>query len=472
MTHELLIRGGHVLTMDPGLGDLPVGDVHISGDRIMAIGPGLDVPDAEVIDATGKIVLPGLIDGHRHVWQSLLRGMASDWSFPEYMLNARALYGGCFDAGDAYLANYLGGLEAIEAGVTSVVDHSHLQSSPAVSEGLVRGLVDSGVGGVYCYALQNAPDHLSVSPVDSASVRDLFIRTPDSWHDQNAARLRDTYLGSGPLLFGVAMPETTAYLPPEHAAALFERARALKPALITSHWNAIKTPEFYISSLKQLVEARAFSAATLLSHINQFDESDLALMAKAGLGLCTCPDSECGMGLGPLMAKRFVELGGAASLGVDVSCMVQADVLKQARLLLQAERKRMADERGAVPREIGWTTRAVLDMLTLTGARSLGLEHEIGSLTPGKRADVIVVNPHPVLASPMTDPVATLIFYTDAADVETVLVAGVLRKHNGKLLNVDFDELRRDMDESTRLIRERFAKLPVEKLQDVWEGIF
>jgi 5-methylthioadenosine/S-adenosylhomocysteine deaminase len=114
----------------------------------------------------------------------------------------------------------------------------------------------------------------------------------------------------------------------------------------------------------------------------------------------------------------------------------------------------------------------VLDMLTLTGARSLGLEHEIGSLTPGKRADVIVVNPHPVLASPMTDPVATLIFYTDAADVETVLVAGVLRKHNGKLLNVDFDELRRDMDESTRLIRERFAKLPVEKLQDVWEGIF
>jgi 5-methylthioadenosine/S-adenosylhomocysteine deaminase len=472
MTQELLIRGGHVLTMDPSLGDLPGSDVHISDDRIIAVGPNLDVPDAEVIDATGKIVLPGLIDGHRHVWQSLLRGMASDCSFPEYMLQVRALYGGCFDAGDAYLANYLGGLEAIEAGVTCVVDHSHLQSSPAVSEGLARGLLDSGVGGVYCYALQNAPDHLSVRPVDSASVRDLFLRTPDSWHDQNAIRLRDTYFASGPLLFGVAMPETTAYLPPEHAAALFERARALKPALITGHWNAIKTPEFYISSLEQLLEAGAFSTATLLSHNNHLNDSDLELMAKAGLGLCTCPDSECGMGLGPLMARRFVELGGAASLGVDVACFVQADVLKQARLLLQAERKRMADELGAVPREIGWTTRAVLDMLTLTGARSLGLEHEIGSLTPGKRADVIVVNPHPVRASPMTDPVATLVFYTDAADVETVVVAGAMRKRDGKLLNVDYGELRKDMEESIQHIRERFAKLPVDKLQDVWEGIF
>jgi cytosine/adenosine deaminase-related metal-dependent hydrolase len=82
------------------------------------------------------------------------------------------------------------------------------------------------------------------------------------------------------------------------------------------------------------------------------------------------------------------------------------------------------------------------------------------------------VNPHPVLASPMTDPVATLVFYTDAADVETVVVAGAMRKRDGKLLNVDYGELRRDMQESIRQIRERFAKLPVDKLQDVWEGIF
>ncbi|MEI9985572.1 MAG: amidohydrolase family protein [Aliidongia sp.] len=472
MLRDTLIRGGHVLTMDPGLGDFPVADVHISGDRIVAVGPSLDVPGAEVIEAAGKIVLPGLIDGHRHVWQSLLRGVASDWSFPEYMLKMRAMYGGCFDAEDAYVANYLGGLESIQAGVTSVVDHSHLQSSLAVSEGLARGLKDSGVGGVFCYALQNAPGHLDGRPVEKDAIRDLFLRAPDAWHDENAAGLRDTYFTSGPLSFGVAMPETAAYLPPEQAAALFERARALKPALVTGHWNAVNKPGFYMSSLGQLVQAGAFPGATLLSHNNQLNDVDLALMAREGLGLCTCPDTECGMGLGPLMAKRFVELGGAASLGVDITCFVQADMLKQARLLLQVERKRAADELGKVPSEIGWPTRAVLELLTLTGARSLGMGHEIGSLTPGKRADVIVVNPHPVLASPMTDPVATLVFYTDAADVETVLIAGQLRKHGGELLNVDHLGLQAKVRQSIHRIQKRFAELPAEDLRDVWAEIF
>lgn len=112
---ELLIKGGCVVTMDPGIGDFASADVHVRDGRLVAVAPQLDVPGAEVIDAVGKIVIPGLVDGHRHVWQSLLRGVSVDWSLPEYMVEARSMYCGCFEPEDAYVANYLGGLEAVTA---------------------------------------------------------------------------------------------------------------------------------------------------------------------------------------------------------------------------------------------------------------------------------------------------------------------------------------------------------------------
>jgi 5-methylthioadenosine/S-adenosylhomocysteine deaminase len=472
LEQDLLVRGGNVLTMDPAIGDLPCGDVHIRGDRIVAVGPSLDVPGAQVIDARGKIVLPGLVDGHRHVWQSIMRGVAADWTLPQYMVEARAMYCGCFDSEDAYLANYLGGLESLAAGITTVVDHCHLQSSPEVSDALARGLKDSGVGGVFCYALQNVPNYVQGGPIDGDAAKDLLTRLPDDWHDANAARLRDTYFGSGPLLFGVAMPEATPYMPAEYSAGLFARAQALNPKLITGHWNAISKPGFYQSSLSELITAGAFKTSTLLSHNNSLNDDDLKLMVSSSVGLCTCPDIECGMGLGALMARRFVEMGGAASLGVDITSFVQADLFKQARLMLQAERKRMADEAGHMPMEVDYTTRAVLELLTLTGARSLGMEDEIGSLTPGKRADLIIVASNPLLAAPMAEPEATLIFFTDASDIDTVLVAGTIRKRDAALVGIDWDDLREKTRRSAAAISERYKSLPREKLENVWAGMF
>jgi cytosine/adenosine deaminase-related metal-dependent hydrolase len=154
--NDFLIKGGHVVTMDSQLGDFPVGDVHVRDDRIVAVGEHLKVSGAEIIDASNCMVTPGFIDGHRHAWQSLLRGEAADWSLPRYMVEARAMYCGCFDSDAAYLANYVGGLESLDAGITTIVDHSHLQKSREVSDALVRGLLDSGVGGFFYYALHNA----------------------------------------------------------------------------------------------------------------------------------------------------------------------------------------------------------------------------------------------------------------------------------------------------------------------------
>jgi len=285
------------------------------------------------------VVTPGFIDGHRHVWCGLLRGARKadwgNWTLPEYMVEARSMYCGCFGADDEYVANYFGGLESLNAGITSVVDHSHLQKSPDVSDALARGLKDSGVGGFFCYSLQNVPNFVDNGSPDPDAIRDLLMRAPDAWHDEAAAHIRAAYFLNGPLRFGVALPESTAYVPSDVAKSFLARAAALKPELVTCHWDAMQQGGEYASTLVEL--APAFPSATLLSHCNHLNDADLTLMANSGIGLCTCPDTESGMGLGPMPGRRLTELGGAASLGCDITCLVQADMLKQARAYLQAE---------------------------------------------------------------------------------------------------------------------------------------
>ncbi|WP_375488914.1 amidohydrolase family protein, partial [uncultured Mycobacterium sp.] len=291
--------------MDSEIGDLPVGDVLIRGGLIAAVAPTLDAGGAEVIDATGAIVIPGLIDGHRHLWQALLRGAAADWSLQQYMAEARSMYCGCFDAEAAYLSNYLGGLESLSAGITTVVDHSHLQTCPQSTDALVRGLLDSGVGGVFCYALQNVPTFLDGAPVDIAAVRELVMRSPDEWHDENATRVRAKFFGDPGqrLRFGVALPETAPYLPLDALRALLVRVGALEPFLVTGHWDVGAVD----STIAALCEHQDWPAHTSLTHCNHLDDDEMAALAHADVGICTTPDIECGMGSGPLVARRFLD---------------------------------------------------------------------------------------------------------------------------------------------------------------------
>lgn len=475
--NSILIRGGHVLTMDADLGDLAEADVLVREGRIIDVGPSLPARGADVVEAAGKIVAPGFVDGHRHAWQSLLHGLATDWSFPKYMRWVRGGYGGCFDTEDAYLANYLGGLEAISAGVTTVVDHSHLQTSAEVGEALLRGTWDSGVGGYFAYALQNSPDWLGHGYDDPDALNDLLTRAPDAWHDESFRNVRRTLetldaTGSGRLQLGIALPETAPYLPVDIVSPILERTRALDPAMITSHWNAAVQDGQYFSILGTLVGEGHFDGATVLAHCNQLNSDDLATMARAGIGLATTPGTESGMGLGPLMGRRLVEYGGNAALGVDTTCCTQSDLLGQARMLLEAERRDAAATVGSVPQELVWSARGALELATITGARAVGLGDVAGSLTPGKRADVVVVSPDGIRSSPGADPVATLISYTGPADIDTVLIDGEFRKRGGALTGVDTTTLARRCAHSAAAIHTRAAALPAAVIDGAWKGMF
>ena len=158
-TERTWIRGGYVLSMDEELGDLPIGDVLVEGDRIVAVSEHLEVDDARVIDAQGHIVLPGFVDTHRHTWQTQMRGICADWTLNDYFLGIRLAISPAYSPEDVYVGNYVGALEALNAGVTTIVDFSHCNNSPEHADAAVEGLRTAGIRALHCYGFfASAPD--------------------------------------------------------------------------------------------------------------------------------------------------------------------------------------------------------------------------------------------------------------------------------------------------------------------------
>jgi len=465
---EILIRGGIVLTMDPALGDLACGDVLVRNGRIAAVGENLDPAGAEIVDATNCIVLPGFVDGHRHVWQTQLRGVATDWTIVDYMVHMRTLYCVCYEPEDAYLGNYVGGLEALAAGVTSVVDHSHLQISPEYSDALASGLLDSGVGGVFCYGFYNNPPYRPGDSIDVASIRNRVFAPVEEWHVPNAKRIRDRYFtAAGALRFGIAASEVFM-IPFDLAAKELNAAWSLEPALVTAHWACTARADRTPTMIPELHRAGHLHRNMLFTHCNNFSRADFQIVAALGAGVCATPDTELGMGMGFPVQEKMLAAHGSVAFGADICSNVAGDLFGQMRLALQSQRWRGFEASEQLPTSMPITARRYLEIATRIGAEALGMADEIGTLTPGKRADVILVRTDSISTSPSNDPVGTLMFYANASDVDTVLVAGEFRKRNGSLVGVNWPEVRERLVRSRDQIMDRLARIPFAKVREVW----
>ena len=154
---RILIRGGDVITMDPGLGDIPRGSVLVDGDRIAAVGQVCDASGAEVVEAAGMIVLPGFVDAHLHTWQTGLRGVAGDWSLVDYSRHMHLNLARQFTPEDLYLANLAGGWGHLDAGITSLFDWCHNNPTPEHSDRAIDGLAESGIRAVFGHGIARHP---------------------------------------------------------------------------------------------------------------------------------------------------------------------------------------------------------------------------------------------------------------------------------------------------------------------------
>jgi len=451
----LLVRGGRVVTLDAALGDLTPGDVLIAGGTIRAVAPALDVgPDCAVLDARGMIVSPGFVDVHRHVWQTQLRTVATDWTLFDYLCRMRLGYSAFYEPDDVYLGNYAGALEALHAGITTLVDHCHIINSPAHADEAVRGLRDAGIAGIFCYGLFPNP-----------TLPDFAVDFEPGWRLDDARRVRARHFAASDdlLTLGLAPTEVTAQ-PLATVRRELAFARELGARRISCHvgMGRYDRGDRLVARLDEAGELRD---DVLLVHGAALDADELARVAASGAAIAATPETELQMGMGRPVSFRARAAGVATGLGIDIVSNYAGDMFAQMRLQLQAERGfRHAGARGA-PRRLGLHARDVLELATVGGARALGLEHRIGTLAPGKRADVVLTRTDSINMLPATDPVGALVLNATTHDVDTVLVAGRAVKRAGALVGVDWPALAARLETSARRIHAAFAAVPLARIE-------
>lgn len=434
MPKRTLLRNGWVITMDPELGEIREGSVLIEDSRITQVGHTIDVPEScEVIDAQGMIVIPGLVDMHKHLWQTPLRGVIADLTLVDYFTVIRQQYLSRFRPQDVAVGTYVGALELLHGGTTSVLDHSHGVVTPEHADALAEAVLAAGVRGVWCYGY---------APVQPAAGKPGFASHQERVAD--AYRVRDRYFSDAGLLrMGIA-PADQGRLPLETIEVELRSAMDME-AIWTAHThcppgNMSATRGFHALLAKGYVNHRS-----VLSHCNEFGPDDFTLVAEAGAHFASTPDTEIGFGIpNPTPYAAALVAGVQPCLGTDCVTCMSSDMFVCMRLALLFARSQLNSGQSRTfdtITEQRLTTRDVFRWATIEGAKALGLENEIGSLTPGKAADIVLVDATAINLAPVLDPVATLVLHGNAGNVDTVLVDGVVRKRSGKLTGVDLPKV-------------------------------
>jgi len=428
---RVLIRGGHVLSMDPAIGDLFGGDVLIEDDRIAEVASGIEAGDAEVLDASDCIVIPGFIDSHRHTWETVIRGIAPDVSLGGYFDLVLDQLAPAYRPQDVYAGNYLGSLEAIDAGVTTVLDWSHISNTPEHADEAIHGLVDSRLRAVYCYGNPNT------------SLADWWY-TSTLEAPEDIRRVRNRYFSSEAGLLTLAMgTRGPGFCTPEVVRHDWALARDVGAPISVHVGMGPYAGRF--SMVKQLSELGLLGDDTTYIHCNHLSDEEFQLIADTGGKVSISPTVEMIMGHGTPPTARALAVGLRPSLSIDVVTTVPGDMFTQMRLLFAQDRllaHEAAFAAGSAEEPKLLTSRQVLEFATIDGARVCGLEDRTGSLTPGKQADVVVIRCDHSNTWPVIDPVSTVVLQADTRNIDTVLVADRPLKRDGKLVGADLRHAR------------------------------
>jgi 5-methylthioadenosine/S-adenosylhomocysteine deaminase len=406
-----LVRGGMVVSMDPAVGDLRRGDVLIEDGRIAAIAPVLDAAGAEVVDASGKIVMPGFVDTHRHTWQTAFRGLGADWTFTQYRVAMHGTLGPHYRPEDVYLGNLLGRIEALGSGVTTLLDWFHRADRPENADAAIQALRDAPGRSIFCYG--------AAGPDIAPEIRRVRALLPD---EGMALGLR------GPVMS--TMDDTAA----DVALARELGLRVSTHVHGTGGWPHGDRP---IAGMR---ERGLLDDRTTVVHGNGLSDDQLAMLADAGGSVSVSPDVELKMGFEPPVTGRALAAGLRPALSIDDCPSAAGDMFATMRTALAAER-------GAV------TTRDVLAFATIDGARACGRGDRTGSLTVGKDADLLLLDAEDPSVFPVADPAGTIVSAGHPGLVDSVFVAGKAVKRNGRLLEADLPSLRERLLES----RDRIA---------------
>lgn len=416
-----LFQGGTILTLDAKLPNLATGDVLVEGDRIVAVGPALPADGAQVIDAAGHIVMPGLVDAHHHMWLGAMRRMLPnvDDLFAYIDVVAQQL-GAHYRPLDMYLSTRLTAAASLDAGITTVIDACHSSRSPEHTDAALDALAETGIRALHMVG--PAMD----KGASSAHLPGDLRRLAHKWNTQGS-RVRVGLFGQLNLPW-------------------WQAARELDMRILTEFIGDLAklSPEF--------AQPGVLGPHNIFNHCTRVPQETWKLLADAGVNITINPRSDALFGFDDdtFAYQQAADHGLAPALGIDLDTAFGSDMFGEMHALFGQQRSAMRYRRfrgeAGVPAPI--SVEAVLRAATVNGARAAGLEDQAGTLTPGKQADIIMVRTQGVAVFPVSNAIGTIVQAVERADVDTVMVAGQLRKRAGRLLGIDLARLNAEVTAS------------------------
>jgi cytosine/adenosine deaminase-related metal-dependent hydrolase len=444
----VVFRGATVLTVDPAAGVIDNGDVLVAGDKIQAVGRALQAPaDAVEIDAAGGILMPGMVDTHRHMWQTAQRGLGADWSLTNYFLFYYVNWGHVMRPADVYAGNLLSALESVDAGVTTTVDWSHGLRTVDHAEAALDAL--EAVPGRFVLAYGN----LAQAPWEWAASADFrgFV---------------ERRLAGGGDMMGFQLAFDVTGDPAFPEAAAFAVARELG-AVVTTHsgvWGVTGD-----DSIKLIAEHGYLTDKVRHVHVSSLSPDSYHRIAASGGQASVAPESECSAGQGFPSSWALRQYGIPISLSVDTSAWWSADMFAAMRATLNADRIRehqLAHDRAETITNLQLRAGDVVGYATQGGADHIGLGDRIGSITAGKQADLVLLrNESSPVMFPVLNPAGHVVFQAQRGDVHTVMVNGKVLKYDHRLLLADeLAAARRAIEDSVEHVRSAMG-------QEAWEAV-
>jgi 5-methylthioadenosine/S-adenosylhomocysteine deaminase len=431
-SQRILIKNGCVLTLDKSVGNFHEADVLIEGTKVAAVGPNLSANDAEVIDAADMIVMPGFVDSHRHLWEGILRNIGTDIplegdeGYLTVILNTLAPV---FRPEDAYVGNLVGLYSAIDAGITTILDWSHIQATREHADAVIKALQESGMRAVFAYGYP-------------------WWKNPDEEQDAWIREVVGQYFSSKDQLLTFALatpgPEFTSF---EMTKAQWELARELD-ARITVHVGVGTAGK--LCKLMEMGKAGLLKDDTTYIHCTTLSDDEIKMIVDTGGTVSLSSTAEMIMGYGMPPIQKFLNHGLRPSLSVDTETNMPNDMFTQMRSVISLQHAMIFDRKLAGKRNLPpfMTSRDVIECATIEGARANGLLHKTGTLTPGKEADILLLRTDSPNILPVNDPIGAVVWGMDTSNVDSVFVAGKALKRHGRLLNVDLDHARKMAYES------------------------
>ncbi len=443
---RLLIQNATVITMNPQAGDLRPGDVLIEGGQIAAVGVRIEPSGAEILDGSAFIIIPGLVNAHMHTWQTGLRSISSNWTLLEYFRWVHAGLATRFRPEDIHIATLAGALNQLNCGTTTLVDWCHNNPTPAHTDAAIQGLRESGIRAAFFHGSPK-PDpgpggpHFSEIPHPRSEVERLQ-RGPFASRDQ-LMTLGLAILGPHYSTLDVSLRDFRLARELGLVASMHQGGG---PAKTPNGWDALEK-EGLVGDFVNIV------------HGNDLSDDRLGRFVDRGVTFSVEPEIEMAQGHGHPIIGRLRKLGAAPSLGVDLESVISGDMLTVARIALAHQRSldnvacRAAT--GAIPETSTISVREALSWITVEGARMLGMQDRIGSIAPGKQADLVFIRADALNLCPVHDPVATVLMQANLANIDSVMVAGEWRKRDGRLLFNDLDRVKARLSRSgSRILAE------------------